>query len=138
MRIKGKQLEVKNCSFIGSISCILAVCSNGSWICLLCNCSVDSNKFTWLIKIIKNKLNKHNNFELNKVEILLDNCSYHKSNETLSLPRKLRYKINFILTYSPEFSPIEMCFSLLKRNLSERCKYERVKQSYKHNFSKDS
>ena len=120
--IKGKPLEVKNCSFTGSISCILAVCSNGSWIRLLWNSSVDSSKFTWFIKIMKNWLNKHNNFGFNRVEILLDNCSYHKSNETLSLLRKLRYKIYFIPTYTPEFAPIEMCFSLLKRNLSERCK----------------
>ena len=45
--------------------------------------------------------------------------------------KELSYKIYYIPAYSPDFAPIEMCFSLLKRNLSELNKNENVKLSFK-------
>ena len=65
-------------------------------------------------------LNSHNNFGYDNINLLLDNCSFHKSNKTQDIFKKLPYKIYYIPTYSPEFTPIEMCFSLIKRTLSER------------------
>ena len=50
--------------------------------------------------------------------------------------KRLSYKIYYIPAYSPDFAPIEMCFSLLKINLSKLNKNENVKLSFKHNFWK--
>ena len=134
--LKGKPIEAKNWSFSGSISWILAIWSNGSWIWLLCNSSVDSSKFIWFIKIMKRWLEDNNNFGYNQIDLLLDNCSFHKSIKTQKYLKKLLYNIYYIPAYSPEFAPIEMCFSLLKRDLSEKCKNDNVKLSFKHNFIK--
>ena len=85
---------------------------------------------------MKNWLDNNNNFGYDKMEILLDNCSYHKSRETQNILKKLLYNIYYIPAYSPEFVPIEVCFSLIKRDLSEKCKNLNVKLSFKHNFIK--
>ena len=80
--IKGNPVEVKNQSFTGSMSWILAIWSNGSWIWFLSNNSIDSDRFIWFIKIMNKWLNSHNNFGYDNINLLLDNCSFHKSNKT--------------------------------------------------------
>ena len=77
--IKGKSIETKNISFTGSISLILVILSNGSWIWFLSSNSVDSDSFVWFIKIMKNWLNYHKNFGYQLIHLLLDNCFVHKS-----------------------------------------------------------
>ena len=52
------------------------------------------------------------------------------------LLKELSNKIYYILAYSSDFALIEMCFSLLKRDLSELNKNENVKLAFKHNFVK--
>ena len=134
--IKGKSIETKNISFTGSISWVLAILSNGSWIWFFGSSFVDSDSFMWFIKIMENWLNYHNNFGYEQIHLLLDNCSVHKSCKTMIVLKKLSYKIYYILAYSPDFAPIEMCLSLLKRNLSELNKNENAKLSFNHNLVK--
>ena len=133
---KWKPIEAKNVSFSGSISWILAILSNGTWIWFLSSNLINSDSFIWFIKIMENWLNHNNNFGYEQIHLLLDNCSVYKSYKTKSVLKKLSYKIYYIPAYSPDFTPIEMCFSLLKRSLSERNKKENVKLSFKHNFVK--
>ena len=50
---------------------------------------------------------------------MLDNWSVHKSQLSQNFIKKHTFKILYIPAYSPELAPVEMSFSLLKRNLSE-------------------
>ena len=42
----------------------------------------------------------------------------------------------FIPSYSPDFAPVEMCFSLIKRKLTEIYKKETIKLTLRENYSK--
>ena len=90
---KGKHIEAKNVSFSGSISWILAILSNGTWIWFLSSNSINSDSFIWFIKIMENWLNHNNNFGYEQIHLLLDNCSVHKSCKMKSVLKKLSYKI---------------------------------------------
>ena len=133
---KGETIEAKNSSFSGSISWILAIWSNGSWIWLLANQTIDSNCFVWFIKILNSWLNLNNKFGYHETIFLLDNCAVHKSKLTMKLLKKLSHKVYYLPAYSPELAPVEMCFSLFKRSLSESCKQESINLSFKQNFIK--
>ena len=58
---------------------------------------------------------------------MLDNWSVHKSQLSQILFKKHTFKILYILAYSEELAPIEMSFSLLKRNQSSSNKNQSVK-----------
>ena len=79
---RGVSNEKKNSSFSGSTSWVLAICSNGFWICFLLNRIIDSDNFTWFIKILHHWLKTNDNFGYDEVFILFDNWSIHKSEVT--------------------------------------------------------
>ena len=58
---------------------------------------------------------------------MFDNWSEYKSQLSQILFKKHTFKILYILAYNEELAPIEMSFSLLKRNLSESNKNQSVK-----------
>ena len=43
--LKGMQIEVWNSSFAGSVSMIMVVCSNGAWLNMTLNQTIDSTNF---------------------------------------------------------------------------------------------
>ena len=97
---KWKPFEWKNSSFTGSISWVLAVCSNGSWLSFLTNQTFDSRNFIWFIKILNNRLNLYENVEYNEVIIILDNWSAHKSQLTQNLLNHIMYFIFWFIILS--------------------------------------
>ena len=66
---------------------------------------------------MNNWLKSNDNFGFDDVVILLDNASIHKYKEMKIIIEKLKCKVIYLLAYRPEFAPIEMSFSLLKRDL---------------------
>ena len=124
--IKGAAIECKNAPFLGSISWIMGICSNGAWVSFLIKETINSRNFVWFLKIMKDWLNSHDNFGYDDVVILLDNASIHKSKEAKIMIERLWCKVIYLPAYSPEFAPIEMAFSLLKRDLSKSWQNERV------------
>ena len=85
---KGVPIESQNSLFVGSVSMVMAILSNGSWINFVINETINSTNFNWLLKILYNWLKTKNFFSFSKVAIILDNCSIHNSNSTESLLRK--------------------------------------------------
>ena len=59
---KGSPIETQNAATEGSVSMIMGICSNGSWINLIINKTINSNYFEWFLKIMGNWLNTHDNF----------------------------------------------------------------------------
>ena len=46
--------------------------------------------------------------------VIMDNCSIHKGKKIRSLIEKAGAKLLYLPTYSPDFNPIENCWSKLK------------------------
>ena len=134
--LKGKDIEVWNFYFIDSVNIIAAIWSNGAWISMILNLTIFSTNFTWFLRIICKWLKSYNCFKYRQVIILLDNWPVHKSNIAIDCLEKIRYLVYFILAYSPNFVPVEMCFILIKRKLCELCKRETIKLTLKENYSK--
>ena len=120
--LKVKPIESKNSPFSDPLSLIMAICSNGSWMSFMIDETIDSINFIWFNSILHHWIVSNNYYEYNKVLLLLDNWSYHKSNNSMKILKTLCYTIAYIPTYSPDFAPIEMCFYILKRNLKESWK----------------
>ena len=87
--VKKASKRSKSIIFSGNVNLVLAICSNGDWICLLTNTTIESNKFVNFIEVIQQWLQKYDNFGYNNVMYLLDNWPYHKSGASLSKLKKL-------------------------------------------------
>ena len=105
--VKGQPIESQNISLSGSASIIMAICSNGAWISKVINETIDSNNFIWFLKILISWLQSNNYFEYSQVILLLDNCSIHKSDSTISVLQRFKFTTLFIPAYSPDFAPVE-------------------------------
>ena len=114
---KGKHIEAKNTCIRGSVRMIKAICSNGSWIDFVIDKTIDSETFNWFLKSMDSWLKSNNLFEYTRALIILDNWSIHKSNSAKWLFRKMKYLVFYIPPYSPNFAPVEMCFSIIKKSL---------------------
>ena len=66
--------------------------------------------FQYLVK----KLDAENSLWRNTTVVLLDNASYHTSNEAFQVYRKFRIKTIFTGPYSYDASPIELLFAAFK------------------------
>ena len=74
--------------------------------------------------------------EYSQVMTMLDNCAVHKSKSTKFVFKKMQYSIMCLPAYSHNFAPVELCFGIIKRNLSEICKRETTKLILSQNYSK--
>ena len=114
----------------------MTILSNGEWISFITNKTINTENFVWILKILDYWLKLKNNFGYSQVLLMQDNCSYHKSSSSKSLLRKLGYTVIYLPVYSPDFVPIEMWFSILKRNLSQTWIKENINLSQQHNYNK--
>ena len=110
----GLNKEVKNSSFVGSTSMIMAILSNGCWFSMLTNDKTNSKIFIHFIIKLNKWLESNNMFEYKYIHLHLDNCPYHKSMETIDYFRRTSMKIFFLPPYSPSLAPIEMVFGWIK------------------------
>ena len=134
--VKGYPIECQNSVISGSASMIMAICSNGAWITLVTNETINSGNFTWFLKILADWLHSHNYFGYNRAMLLLDNWSIHKSSSTVIVLQSFSFITLFIPAYSPEFAPVEQWFSIIKKNLSEICKREHANITIRQNYTK--
>ena len=118
---KGQIIEAQNSIITGSASMIMPICSNGVWICLVINETIGSFNFTWFIKIMTSWLKSNSYFGFSQVMILLDNWSIRNSKIVKSLLQRINFTIIYIPVYSPDFAPVKMCLSLIKRALWNIC-----------------
>ena len=103
---------------------------------ILINEAINSLNNIWFLKTLHNWITSNSYFGYERVILLLDNWAYHKSSTSISILLKLGYTIVFLPAYSPEIAPIEMYFSILRRNLRDSLKKERVRFSVRNNKTK--
>ena len=98
---KGVGAEMKNTQFSGSTSMILAILSNGFWMCLLTPQTINSDVFIVFIDKLKEWVSKWNNFDYANIILTMDNCFSHRSLKTKEKLGKLWYLIVYLPQYSP-------------------------------------
>ena len=129
--IKGINKEVKNIPFSGNLYLILAVLSNGKWFLLSSKNTIESLTFCHFIKKLNNWIYSSKKSEYDSILLIMDNWSSHKSKNTINTLKQTDFKVNFLPIYSPDLSPVEMCFAYIKQQLWNICKTKRVNLSVK-------
>ena len=114
----------------------MAAWSNGACMNMIINQTIDLANFVWFLKIFYKWLKTNDSFGYSKLCILLDNWTVHKSHDVTDWFKKMNKTVLFIPAYSPDFAQVEMCFSLIKRKLTEICKKETIKLTLIENYSK--
>ena len=128
---RGESKEYKNSSIQGSVSIIIVILSNGWWMVMLTNYSIDSEIFWYFIDNLRNWIEKSEWFGFQKAMITLDNWPCHRSKKTLQKLKTLRYKIMFLPAYSPSLAPIELIFGYFKMILKREWKSKIIKLAQK-------
>ena len=134
--LKGISKEAKNAPFVGSAWIISCILSNGNWISLITNNTVNSIKFVVFLENLKQWLRNNNNFNYSDVLLLLDNWSIHKSRESIKKLKKINAKILYLPPYSPNFAPVEEFFGIMKMKIKKQWIEEVVKLNTKANYDK--
>ena len=133
--VKGIPFEAQNSPYSGSTSIWLGIWSNGSWIALLSNETLDANAFMIFVANTESWLKDNNYFNYSEVLLLMDNSSIHKTNEVQNRILEAKMKIMYIPWYTPQFAPIEQWFSLIKNKLRSFKSYKSLNLSLKENIN---
>ena len=133
---KGQSKEIKSIKFYGSLSIVMAIWNNGTILALLSNETIDSKKFWLFLENLNSWLNKNKNFGFSETLLLLDNWSIHKSKITKEVLWRINTNVLYLPAYSPDFAPIEMWFSILKRNINFTWSNQYIKLNSKQWYSK--
>ena len=119
---KGKSTEIKNMSYRGSKSIIMAIASIGHWFALPLILKNNTKTFVrFLIKLLI-WIEWDLGWRLSEWIITMDNSRIHKTNKILDLLDRCSAKIAFIPSYTPSLAPIELIFNVFKRSLNKQWK----------------
>ena len=132
--LKGVPWETKNSPFSNSASLWLAICSNGAWISLISNETINSIKFMLFLDHLHSWLKSFNNFGYDEVLLILDNWSYHKSNVCKHRLIWCSFKVLYLPPYTPQWAPIENGFGLIKKILWRKFKEQTLNLSLKSSY----
>ena len=124
--IKGRNKEIQNAPFIESMYMILVILSNGWWRWLITNHTINSLIFINFIQVMKHWINFHEYFEYRELVFVMDNCPSHKIKAIISEFHSLNMNISFLLTYSPNLAPIEICSAYLKYKIASSWKLRKL------------
>ena len=122
----GMNKEIKIASLTGSISIIMSIFSNGCWFAMLWNTNTNSQVFLHYISKINEWLNCNKLFGYDNIYMILDNCSYHKSSETIKQLWNSEMKIVFLPPYSPSLAPIELIFEWIKIKTMQKSYWNQI------------
>ena len=112
--IKGYSAELFNSKFVGSCSLIMAITSRGSYFGLITKGRIDSNIYLKYLIKLEEWIESTRSSISQKVTILKDNWQVHRAKKVLSFIHKSQFNYVYIPMYTPEFSPVEKIFALLK------------------------
>ena len=129
---KGETWVMNNTSLQGSNSFISAIASLGCWRMTKLNSTNDSRKFIEFLGKLFVWLRVDLKLGMNRIILIIDNWSIHRSKKSLSYLNNMGWKIIFVSPYSPEFCPIELFFNTLKRREAVHSKFDFVK--FESNF----
>ena len=131
---KGQNKELKNAFYSGSVSIVMGIWSNGYWIGMLTNESIDTSKFIIFVENLIQWVKNNEYFGYWELLIILDNCAIHKSKYSIQKLNKIKGKIIFLPAYSPPLAPIEEFFGILKMNMRRMSTTELVNLNKKESY----
>ena len=111
---KGSEDIVTNIKYSGSVSLISWIISSGSTFNATVSGSINSKIFVEHLNKLMKFLLKNEWSKPNRILILLDNASSHRSQIAKDFLKSCGMHIAFIPPYSPELAPVEKYFALLK------------------------
>ena len=103
----------------------MAIFSNRSWICLLKNETIDSEKIIKFLNHLAKWLSRFIWF-----------WSIQNSLKVTQILAKLNWNIVYLPVYSPMYTPIENWFGILKFFIKQNYKWEAIKINLKQNYTK--
>ena len=95
----------------------LGIWSNGAWMSLITNETIDSEKFMLFIEYADCWLKENNYFGYTEVLIILDNSSIHKTTAIKNRFLTANYNAIYLPCYTPQWAPVELWFSIIKNQL---------------------
>ena len=104
----------KNWSFLNSANLWFVVCFNEAWISIITNKTINSNKFILLLNQLNSWLKSINNFGYDEMLLIIDNWSYRKSLCTKYWLIKYSFKVIYLPSNTPQWTPLENGFRLIK------------------------
>ena len=114
---KGEDETINNIWFSNSMSMISAITSEGSTISWWVNSTINSNIFSKFIRALKQFVITKVRIPIDKVLLILDNASIHKSKSMKMQYLEEGFRVIFLPAYMPELAPIEKYFSIIKSSM---------------------
>ena len=121
---RGEEKAVKGIIFKGSVSVISSIITTGHSYTEVINGTLNSKKFTEYLDRLFKYLKDAENVDTSKIGLILDNCSVHRCREVSNYFARRNIAIILLPPYWPEFAPVELLFSLVKRNIMKIHKNE--------------
>ena len=113
----GENETINNIWFSSSMSMISAITSEGSTISWWVNGSINSDIFSKFIRNLKEFVMKKMKLQRDKVLLILDNASIHKSKSMRRLYLDEGLRVIFLPANAPELASIEKYFSIIKSRM---------------------
>ena len=124
---KGQSSPIINTWGTGRAVIPFALLSSGDWVSYISNNTTDSEQFWNFILIVHKFIELWTHIRITQTRILLNNASIHLSKFTKQLVKRLGLRMVFLPQYSPQLSPVEIVFGMLKRKLSMKRKQKAIR-----------
>ena len=111
---KGYSAELFNAKFYGSWSLIMAITSDGSYFGQLMKGWINSSIYLEFLMNLEKWIKIIRSTSTQKVIILNDNWQVHRARKVRGFIEMSNYTYVYIPMYTPEYSPVEQFFRILK------------------------
>ena len=83
-------------------------------------------KFLVFIRNLDKWLKDNKNIKYSQYWVILDNCTSHKTKIVTQYIRNTNWEAYFMPPYSPQFTPVEIAFAILKKEFIKICSNHKV------------
>ena len=111
---RGYSAELFNSNFIGNWSLIIAIANEASYFGVIVSGKVNSNIYLRFLMNLEKWIETKRSWSSQEVVILKDNWQIHRSKLVWSFMERSQFTYVFIPMYTPEYSPVEKVFAILK------------------------
>ena len=116
---KGWSAPILNTRWVGRISIIFALISEGSWLCMSVNDTTKSIDYWIFLMLLSNFIKIRIAQCETPVKLMVDNASIHLSTPSKRTATFYNFEIHSLPPYSPNLSPVEMVFGISKKIIAK-------------------
>ena len=111
--------SIINLNWLQRCSLILAVDTEGEYLGIICDGTIDSAIYCEFLKLLAYCLHQQRIKIDRNLVLTWDNAAIHHSEMTLKVLRKLQFYVHFLPAYSPELQCVELVFHLIKKYIRQ-------------------